>query len=233
MSTTSLTAGEVMDRSAVLMNDPAKTDYTYTVQLPYLNMAIDELIEALQETNSSPTNMTSVVITVPVGTNKITPTENAAGPHYPIDLVELQEVSERASSNEGFIPLIRRDFVTSFPATQSLLYWAWEDQCIKFNPSGATSPREIELKYVRQAIQQAATEAAVIGTINTRSYLAFKTAALCTQFIGENETRAALLDGKAEIALDKLITINNKGRQEIVTRHRPFRAGWKLRGGIY
>ena len=32
MSTTSLTAGEVMDRSAALLNDPAKTDYTYVAQ---------------------------------------------------------------------------------------------------------------------------------------------------------------------------------------------------------
>src|SRR4051812_41365291 len=105
MSTTFLQAVEVMDRSAALMNDPARTDYTYAVQLPYLNMAIDELIEALEEGNSSPTNQTSATIVVPVGINKLSPEESATPPYYPNDLVEIQEVLERASgSNDLFFP---------------------------------------------------------------------------------------------------------------------------------
>ena len=113
MSTTSLTAGEVMDSSAALMNDPAKTDYTYVTQLPYLNMAIDELVETLEESNVSPTNQTtSNPIVIPVGTNKITPIENVSSPHYPFDLVEIQEVGERDSgSNSIFVPLGRREFL--------------------------------------------------------------------------------------------------------------------------
>ena len=232
MSTTSLTAGEVMDRAAALMNDPARTDYTYDAQLPYLNMAIDELVESLEESNSSPTNQTSATIVVPVGTSKITPTESVDTPHYPSDLVEIQEVGERASgSTDSFVMLGRVEFIQIFPANNSLLFWCWEDQEIKFNPNGALSEREVQLKYVRQAISQAEDENTVIGTINARSYLAYKTAALCSQFIGENEGRAALLDGKAEQALERLTGINNKGRQQIMTRHRPFRATYKARGG--
>ena len=51
-------------------------------------------------------------------------------------------------------------------------------------------------------------------------------------FIGENETRAMVLDAQAERAMDRLLGINNKGRQQIMTRHRPFRASWKARGRI-
>jgi len=233
MSTTSLTAAQVMDRSAALLNDPAKTDYTYAAQLPYLNMAIDELVESLEESNSSPTNMTSAIISVPVGVNKITPIEHVDTPHYPIDLVEIQSVGERlAGINDVFVPLGRRDFLQSFPPSNTLLYWTWEDQIIKFNPNGAVTSREIQLNYVRQAIAQAISETSIIGTINARSYLSYKTAALCAMFIGENETRAGILEGQAEKALERVTSISNKGRQQIVTRHRPFRSTYKMRGGF-
>ena len=234
MSTTNLLAAEVMDRSAALMNDPSKTDYTYAVQLPYLNMAIDELIENLEESNSSPTNVTSAVITVPKGFNRITPVEQILNPpHYPDDLVEIQEVGERSVGEDGvFVPLARRDFLQAFPPSQSLMFWVWEKQEIKFNPNGALVPREIQLRYIGQTVNQAATPLSVIGTINSRSYLSFKTAALCAMFIGENETRAMVLDAQAEKALERLTGINNKGRQQIMTRHRPFRASYKARGGF-
>lgn len=232
MSTTSLTAGEVMDRAAALMNDPAKTDYTFLAQLPYLNMAIDELVESLEESNSSPTNQTSATITIPMGSNMITPLEHPTIPHYPMDLVEIQEVGERATGTQDpFVPLGKREFLQAYPPNQSLLFWVWEDQIIKFNPNGALSNRDIQLRYVRMAISQALSEISVIGTINARSYLAYKTASLCSMFIGENETRAGILATEAERALERLTGINNKGRQQIMTRHRPFRAAWKARGG--
>jgi hypothetical protein len=232
MSTTSLTAAEVMDRSAALMNDPAKTDYTYVAQLPYLNMAIDELVESLEESNSSPTNNTSATIVVPVGANKLTPIESVDLPHYPMDLVEIQEVGERTTGTQDpFLSLGKREFLQGFPPNQSLLFWVWEDQMIKFNPNGALSSRDIQLRYVRQAISQAVDHLSVIGTINARSYLSYKTAAFCAMFIGENETRAGILETQAEKAIERLTGINNKGRQQIMTRHRPFRAAWKARGG--
>jgi hypothetical protein len=234
VSTTSLTAAEVMDRSAALMNDPAKTDYTYVAQLPYLNMAIDELVESLEESNSSPTNNTSATIVVPLGMNRITPIEDltVGVPHYPIDLIEIQGVGERATGTQDpFLMLGRRDFLQSFPPNNSLLFWHWEDQIIKFNPNGALGSRDIQLKYVRQAIAQATSDTSIIGTINARSYLSYKTAAFCAMFIGENETRAGVLEVQAEKALERITGINNKGRQQIMTRHRPFRASWKARGG--
>lgn len=232
MSTTSLTAAEVMDRAAALMNDPAKTDYTYAAQLPYLKMAIDELVESLEESNASPTNQTSAAITISIGTNKLSPIESLTPPYYPDDLVEIQGVGERASGTEdAFLPLTRKEFLQEFPASSSLLYWCWENQYIKFNPNGATGEREIQLQYIRAGITQPTSELSVIGAINSRSFLAYKTAALCSQFIGENETRAGILAGEAEKALERLTGINNKGKQQIMTRHRPFRAAYKSRGG--
>jgi hypothetical protein len=195
-------------------------------------MAIDELAEALEESNSSPTNQTtSSPIIVPIGKNKLTPYENIDVPHYPFDLVEIQEVGERlAGTLNPFVRLDRKEFISVFPANNSLLYWYWENQMIKFNPNGAITTREVELKYISQVPQIAATENSVIGIINARSYLSYKTAAFCAMFIGENESRAKTLEDQANKALERMTGISNKGRQQFATRHRPFRAGYKMRG---
>ena len=233
VATTSLRADEVMNRAAALMNDPARTDYTYSAILPYLNMAIDDLVEQLEEANASPSNQTSASITVAVGEFEITPVDSALGPHYPFDLVEIQEVGERLSgSTDTFLRLERKEFLDVFPINPSLLFWIWEDQKIKFNPNGASTEREIQLKYVRMAVAQALNENSLIGAIGARSFLSFKTAALCAMFIGENETRAEVLEGQAQKAIERMLGINSKGRQQIVTRRRPFRAGYKSRGWI-
>lgn len=222
-----------MDRSAALMNDAAKTDYTYTAQLPYLNMAIDELMEQLEESNSSPSNQTSDPIVVPIGANKLTPPEDAVTPHYPYDLIEIQEVGERLSgTTDPFFPLSRREFLDQFPATNSLLFWYWEDQYIKFNPNGATSTRDVQLKYIRQPFLLAQNENSIIGAIGARSFLSYKTAAFCAMFIGENPQRAEVLEMQAEKAWERLLGINNKGRQQMVTRRRPFRSSYKSRGWL-
>ncbi len=231
MSTTSLTAGQVMDNAAALMNDPELTDYTYDAQLPYLNMAIDELVEMMEESNNSPTNRTSDPIEIAVGEYEITPAESATTPHYPEDLVEIQEVRERlADTDDPFVLMNRREFMEAFPATSSLMWWTWENQIIKFNPNGATTDREIQLHYIAKNLTHAVNENSIIGMINARSFLSYKTAALCSMFIGENEMRAGILQKEAEKAAERLINLDNKGRQQMVTRRRPFRASYKARG---
>ena len=231
-STTSVTAGEVMDRAAVLMNDRDKTDYTYDVLLPFLNTAIDELMESLTESQSSPTTQTSGAILLPKGSSAIYPLESLTPPHYPPDLVEVQEVGERtAGTQDAFIPMTRLEFPQAFPINSALLYWSWENQIIKFNPNGANTDREIQIRYIKTEISQASGPNSIVGVIGTRSFLAYKTASLAAQFIGENQKRADELNDKAMDALERLYNIQNKGRQEISTRHRPFRAGWKARGG--
>lgn len=232
-TTTSLRADEVMNRSAALMNDPQKTDYTYDAQLPYLNMAIDELMEQLEESNVGSSNKTSDPIIIPVGTAKITSSESSATPHYPYDLIEIQEVGERLSgTTDTFLQLSRREFLDNVPPSTSLLFWTWEDQEIKFNPNGANTIRDVQLKYIRLPVQQAQNENSLIGTIGSRSYLSYKTAALCSMYIGENQSRASALDQQAEKAWERMLGISNKGKQGIVTRRRPFRAAFKSRGWI-
>ena len=240
MSTTAVAAGQIMDRVANLLNDPNKTDYTYKVQIPYLNMAIEEFSDLMSEANTpfsnlSSTNGVAAPIIVGVGVSWLLspedPTPGAA--KYPPDLIEIQEIGERQQGDVGpFRRLPRKEFQEIFPIANSLLYWVWERGTVRFNPPGANTIMEVQLKYTYQGINYVATENDMITYIGSRTYLAYKTAAYCAMFIGENETRAAVLEDQAEKALERTIAISNKGRQQIMTRHRPFRAAWKARSGF-
>lgn len=234
-STTSVTAAEIMDRAAVLMNDADKTDYTYDKLLPLLNMSIDELMEHMLEAQSSPTTATSAIIQVPVGFSELYPVDSVNTLlRYPLDLVEIQEIGERMlGSEDQFIQMIRKEYLPVVKPVDALLFWVWENQVIKFNAKGATTPREVQIKYLKYDISQAVDAATKVSTINSRSYLAYKTAAFAAMFIGENPARAKVLDDAAEDALERMTGINNKGRQQIMTRHRPFRAAYKARSGYY
>src|SRR5262245_22448287 len=134
MATTSLTAAEVMDRSASLMNDTNKTVYTYTAQLPYLTMALDELQEAFELNNVPITNQTqSPGINVPIGTTSINPVDGVGSgpaPNYPTDLVEVQAAWERLQgSTEPFTMMYQREFLNhtiNDIHTDAIMYWIWK-----------------------------------------------------------------------------------------------------------
>lgn len=234
MGSTSLTAAYVMDKAASLMNDTAKTAYTYAAQMPYLNMALGELQEHFQLNNIPVTDQTSAAISVTAGVTSINAFDGiGAGPapNYPQDLVEIQGIYERlAGTTNPFVPLTKREFlphaIDNLP-TESLMYWIWEDQKIKF--IGATTNREVKLDYIKTLFPEVTNAAAVLGVINAGTFLFYRTAALCSQFIGENKTRADELNSFAVLALDRVTGIGTKAKQSITTRRKPFMAAYKRR----
>jgi len=228
-----VTAAHVMDRSAVLLNDPIKTDYTHDVLLPFLKMAVDELGEYLIDSQNSLMLLSPGMVPLMIGESVIHPKINGIEPSYPVELVEVQEIGERLlGSEDPFTPLIRTDFVKVFPAGEKLGYWSWETNWIRFNPNGATTNRQILLKILRRALAEDITPDTGLSGIMYRSFLSYKTAAFAAMFIGENSERAKVLSDQAEQSLERMESIDNKGRQQIMTRHRPFRAAYKTRGGF-
>lgn len=223
-----------MDSVASLMNDTAKTSYSYTAQIPYLNMALAELQEHFQLNNIPVTNETSAGITLLSGVTEIGPFDgfgSGVTPTYPQDLIEIQNMFERlAGTTNPYIRIGKRDFlphsIDDLP-TESLQYWSWEGQRIKF--IGATTDREIKLDYIRTIFPKVTNQAAVLGVANCETYLFYKTAALCAHFIGENKTRSDELNALAIDALDRVTGIGTKARQAINTRRRPFMAAYKRR----
>ena len=221
-----MTAADVMDRAAVLLNDSAKNVYTYAAQLPYLQTAYDELGLIVQTNNIPISNETSAALTVLTGTTTI---GASTTPALPTDLVEIQSISERISgSTDPYIDMVKTEFLPKLTTlTNELTWWAWQGQEIKF--LGANSDRQISIDYISTGLSAITTSSSSINMLESKLFLSYRTAALCCMYIGENPTRASALSSDAETAKDMLINLSIKGMQAIPTRRRPFMAGYKGR----
>lgn len=228
------TPAEILSMSASLQNDTAQTVYTNAAMLPYLNMALRDLQELFELYNIPVTNATSAVINCPTGTTTIS---FGGSPTLPGDLIEIQQLWE---SNEGanqWTPLTKKEFLPHYlegAPTNMFIVWAWIGNQIKFLPSN--QDRDIKIDYITSLFGTI-----LIGSINTElgvklknifSYLGYRTAALCSMFIGENPERASALSSQADSALSKSLGISIKGGQAIGVRRRPYRQNYKQRGII-
>lgn len=224
-----LLAGEVFDKSAALLNDTAKSNYTNAAQLPYLNMALQELQEIFELNNIPITDALSTVINIPEGFSSIQ-FNVTNGPRLPDDLIEPQKLWERDEGGDAFIPMTK---VGSLPQNMvgidisQFQIYVWESQQIKF--FAATRDNDIKIEYIRSLFTPIVDLNSPINVVNAQSFLEYRTAALCAQFIGENKTRADELNGNAGLSIDRVTGIGTKGRQSITLRRRPFRSSYKRR----
>lgn len=225
------TPNEIIDAVSALQNDTAQAVYTNAACLPYLNIALDDLQEIFELNNVPTTNETSGTIAVPANTSSI---GFDTTPALPANLVEIQELFESPTGQDIWTPITKKEFLTNTILGTTKLttfgVWAWINQEIRFRSSSI--PIDIKLDYIQSIFPTPISINAIDVNIpirNVKTYLGFKTAALCSMFIGENETRAMVLDGLAGGALQRSLGISVKGRQSIVTRRRPFRAAFKRR----
>ena len=224
------TYADVMATVSSLMNDTAQTVYTQAAILPYLNMSIDELQEIFGHNNLPITNETSDALIVPAGTLVI---DFSTTPALPSDLLEIQRVWESVSGENSWIPMTRKDFLKHYSsdiATNQFIFWAWIGQAIHLPLTNQDN--DLKLDYIASKFAPIAIDDVDddLPVLNSKSWLAYHTAALCSMFIAENPERAQALAGLSEEALSRTLGINVKGRQSIATRRRPFRASYKSRG---
>lgn len=215
------------------MNDSSRTAYTDDALLPYFNMAVEEMFQRMQESNIPITNKTSTHILVPPLMTEITFT---SVPALPAGLVDIEEIWE---SNDGISwgPMSRTGKISPNIATNANLalfsVFEWLGDRIKVPQS--RNAIQLEIDYIRRNV----TIPLLIGQINTPIdsdailFLAHKTAALCAALVAQDETRAAALNDLAEQAIERELNIPTKGRQQIATRRRPFRAAYKTRGIVW
>jgi len=226
------TPAAIMEMSAALMNDTARVTYTDTAILPYLNIALDDLQEMFEHNNIPSTNEVSAILTpVTSGTTVISQTST---PSLPANLIEIQRLWERSTGVVPWVPMTREEFLPLSLEDQNItqfLIWAWVNEEIRL--ISATASIDLRIDYIKSIfatpidITQISTN---ITTINIKQYLGYHTAALCSMFIGENETRAAVLESQAGVALDRELGIPIKGRQAITTRRQPFMGSYRRRG---
>jgi hypothetical protein len=222
-------AKEVLNASAALLNDTDLSLFTYTAQIPYLNIALAELQEECELNNVPITNEGKVIITIPAGLEGI---GNGNGqPNLPPDFIEPLQLQERVSGAlYTFIDMTRVDYVPSNQVpTAFLMYWTYQGETINFPVGGATGNVDVLLRYIKSIFKMITTETDQINMINAKTFLTYRNAGLCAEFIGENKERADDLNGMASLALQRALGISTKGRQAIFTRRRPFMAGWRSR----
>lgn len=225
------TAGDVMDISAALLNDPARDIYTYSAQIPYLKLAVQELQEHFQQNNIPVTNETSTVIALDAGVDVIGFEDFAPPPNLPDDLIEIRQLWYSPRDENQWLPCTRRIYMPHFLEDVDiapLTFYTWNDQQLTFLPS--TTDNDIKLDYIQTIFPEIVDENTQLSVINSKTFLEYRTAALAARFVGENPTRADQLDGFAVLGSDRATSIGTKGQQVIQIRRRPFRASWKRRG---
>lgn len=229
-----LSSGTVMDRAAVLMNDAARSIYTYAIQVPYLNMALQELQEYFELNNVPVTDdFTSAPIVVPAGVTSIgfAPDPIVPNtPYLPDRIIEPKVMWVSQLGQNEYVPIQRLDFLPRYQEGVEISFinaFVWQLQEIRFLPANAAL--DVKLDYIRDIFGIVADETEDLDVINAASFLEYRTASLLAQFCAENPTRAQSLNADASIALDRVVGIGTKGRQAINTRHRPFRSGYKRR----
>lgn len=222
-----LTAGDIFGDVRAHLNDLANAIFTDAVQLPFLNIAADELQQELEHHNIGVTNAVESDIAIAAGVTEL------SGLNIPSGLVEIENIYERITGGGNEYQLMQRmNFLPSVNPQTSYLYWyAYNDQKIQF--VGSTSDEQLKIEYIKRRIPKIINAATTIDINGARSVLAYRTAGLCSSDIGENESRAEGMNTNAAIRLETLLAINLKGKQAINVRRRPFRAGFKFRSRLY
>jgi len=231
MSSADLVASTVLDQVAVLLNDPIKGTYTYTVTIPYLQMSLQELREHFEQNDIPVTRKTgSPIVTMQIGQTTIV--FNGVGiPTLPSDLVEPSQLWECPTGTNQWIPMTKRDYLPHYLEdiqSEQFIYYVWIDQQIRF--LAAVQNNDIKIDYIKQLFTTVVDQNTQINIINATTFLEYRTASLCAEFIERNLSSAQGLNSYALLGLDRVTGIGVKGRQNIMTRRRPFRAGYKKRG---
>lgn len=223
-----------MDKAASLMNDTARTTYTYAALIPYLQIALQELEEYFQLHNVPVMENTSAVINMPAGSIEIIYNGGTGVPTLPSDMIEPATLWESPEGTNAWTPMTKRQFLPvplEGVETNQFIFYAWQSQKIKVLEANADN--DIKIDYIKQLFgTEVENESSIINVINARTFLEFRTAGLCAEFIERNQVSADSLNGYAVLALDRATGISVKGTQNIMTRRRAFRAGYK-RGGRF
>lgn len=230
MAASDLVAGTVMDMAASLMNDTAKTVYTYAAQIPYLQMALQELREYFELHSISVTQETSAVIQVDAGQTQIV-YNGTTTPALPSDMVEPLQLWERTRGIDPYIQMTRKDFIPLSIAgivTSTFGWWQWNSQ--KITVPVANANNDIKIDYIKELFSPVVSESSIINVVNAQTFLQFRTAGLLAEFIERNNTSANAFNNNAVLGMDRATGISAKSKQSIQTRRRPFRGAYK-RGG--
>jgi hypothetical protein len=215
-----IVASDVMLLAAQgFLNDPDQNNYTNTVLLPHVRLAVLKLEAAMLKNGISGLEVTN---TVQLSVTAITGVSisSTTTPELPTDLLLPIELSERELGSVGiFIPMSEAEQLPKRLQTTTLEDWTWENEQI--NLVGATRDTEVQLIYQKalDAISSANSPIAILGS---KLYLAAETAQNAALIIGRNTERSNELKVVAAQALSDWITAHVKETQDFPARRLPY-----------
>jgi len=206
-------SSDVFDRSRAVLNDVVKDLYTDDVLLPYLKIANDDLSDELVDNGA--TVQKEVTADIPLGSGITVP----ALPSNMIVPIELYE-KDQGQDDSYYRYMHQQTFLPNGKAGNELSVWAWREQQIY--TLGSTQNKILRIRYYR-LITDIVGSNSPIELTHALNYLAYHTAALASEHIGQNRTKAIDLESQAIQKLQKLMKKEVKQTHGKPTRRRPFK----------
>jgi hypothetical protein len=214
-----VTAGQIMDAAAALVNDVNKVTYTYVKQLPYLRLAYQEIQDRMVLVASPNINTVSAPISVVAGTASI----DTIGATSSRDLLlEPVTVLQRAvgANNDAWEPVERMEWIGDLEEPGATIGgWSWREGLIKLIP--ATANREIKILY-RQRLAVIANETTEVLFPAFNTFLSQKTAHYLADFVMKDKSRAATLYALSEKAFETALMTSTKALQHFAVKRRSY-----------
>lgn len=209
-----LTLISIETEAQVLLNDSAGSLFTAAKLDPFIAIAWRELQTRLTACGRLPqVKAIAAPLTIPAGTLTYNPT--------PADMLEPVKMEERAvGSTEDFTPMIEKEWETDTAHKKSILeVWAWRlDRATGIQFRGATTDRSVRLYYTTITD----ISANLISDLHTKTFLSARAAALASQFMGENSSRANALNEIAGLAIEDIVRIQVSHLQGLSFKRKPF-----------
>jgi hypothetical protein len=223
----SVSVGSVFDRARFFLNDQNIQLYSNAVLAEAFRTAYDDLKEECYNNSLRFVGEVSVALDIDEGMTDI---GGDTGPALPINLVVPITLWERPANTD--VNYVRMTGVRNLPKTEVIInylqYWSFNKQIIEF--LGANQDQQVKIDYLGDTFGIIRNPEDRLNLFNAKTFLSYRTAALASQFQGENESRADKLNGNARVALDNFLNTDIKNQQNMPVRRRPFRAAWKLFG---
>jgi hypothetical protein len=216
---------DVLTEAVALLNDTGKAIYTDVAMIPLVDKAYRELQKAYADNGVQLLDEVSAVVDVPVSTVTLDP-QVSFGADFILP-VWLRERPDGSTDENDWVDMVERAWEPMEQMQTTLDVWAWREQAIKFR--GATTIREIKVRY-KKALTKLTAAANTIAIEGAQEFLSARSAAIAAAVIGENMSRAEVLQEDANAAKETLLSIHAKKRQNIPIRRKRYR---RPRSGLY
>lgn len=214
-----VTVQNVINECRALLNDSGGVLFTDTLMIPLIDKAYRELQKAYADNGIQVIDEISASVSVSANVTFVDPQLAFPSEEFLLPIF-IQERPSGSTSEDDWVDMDERAWEPSESRQTTLDVWTWREQQIKLR--GATVAREIKVRYLKALVALSAV-GDILGIEGSQEFLASRASAIAAAVIGENMTRAEMLQEDATAAKEVLLSINAKKRQNIPIRRKRYR----------